>query len=528
MARPITQRDVSFMIPQIKTDQPGLVVEPRPLWSPPQGVDYLNRHNRIDAQHAFDVLNMYLDRGVMRSRHGTTQVGDAAADPVMGVVNFVTGSGIGFLLRFTTTALQLWDGATWNDVPGVTFTGGTSDFFTYTAWNDTLLFSNNKDGLIEYKPLTGALSVIPDGPNAKHLTTFADRVVAGVADGLEYRTRWSVAKNSHDWTGTGSGFEDLLSTPGGQVDQVMGTFPVSDTTALMVRTGSIYQVTRTGDPDAPFRFEILYSNLGSRSRHSIDTIPGGIIFFGTDDVYILTGTEIQAIGQLVKDRQFSETVDLQLVRGVFRPKLKEYWLSLGADRLYRYSFQDKGWTPHRYPFNIRWFDETIFHFSGLTWDEAVGTWDDQTEAWDDVLGQAVAESFYFVTDEDEGNVIAEDADLVEDEYVQVDHVTFGIDIQSGVVIAASPLEKTEVIETQLEYESVGAQTLIFEYSINGGTSWLSYSSKTIATTSVAQILRCMRTLSRKTLMFKIRSTILGQLTLISYTPFLVVEAKVAP
>ena len=528
MARPITRRNLRFTESSVKTDQPGLAVEPRTLWSPPQGVDYLNRHNRIDAQHTFDMLNMYLDRGVSRSRHGTDQIGIEADDPVMGVVNFVTGSGIGFLVRFTTTHLQLWDGTTWNDVPGATFTGETTDFFTYTAWNDTLLFSNNKDGLMEYKPLIGALEVIAGGPNAKHLTTFADRVVAGAADGLEYRTRWTVAKNSHDWEGTGSGFEDLLSTPGGQVDQVMGTFPVSDTTALMVRTGSIYQVTRTGDPDAPFRFEILYANLGSLSRHSIDVIPGGIIFFGLDDVYILTGTEIQAIGQLVKDRQADEATDLKLIRGVFRPKLKEYWLSLGADRLYRYSFQDKGWTPHRYPFNIRWFDETIFHFSGLTWDQAVGTWDGQTETWDDLLGEANAAAFYFVTDEAQGNVIAEDENLVADAYIQDTHAAFGIDIQSGVVLAASPLEKTEVIETQLEYESVGGQTLIFEYSANGGSTWISYSSKTIATTTVAQIVRCMKTLSRKTLMFRIRSTILGQLTLISYTPFLIVEAKIAP
>lgn len=531
MARPIALRRAE-PIPEISTKDSGIAVEPRPFWAPPKGLDYLDRRNRVPVSHSPQILNLYLDRGVLKSRQGTLAMGAASVEPIMGVVNFVVSSGIGFILRFTTTHLQLWDGAAWNNVGGGTFTGSINAYFTYTAFNDTLLFSNGVDGLWEYAPLTGALTKIDGAPNAMHLSTFGGRVLASGANGNLGTLQWSVKNNSRDWSGIGSGSEDLLSTPGGKVDGLMGVWPITDDFALMVRTNSVWQMSQTGDPDAPFRFGRLHANLGSRSRYAIDVIPGGVVMLGSDDIWIVTDSNVASIAPLVKDRIISETTDFTKARGLYRPDLKEFWLCTGlTDVVYRYSFADQGWTRHKYGFDIRWFEQAIFHFSGKTWDEMVGTWDASTDVWDSLLGTARSAMFLFATDEDAGDsyTIEEDAAETSDEIIQSDKTAQGIEIQTPSLEAASPLEKTEIVECQLEYEADIAQDIIIDYQANDETAWTQYSAKTLAVTAGRpKVSRAIRTLERETIQLRLRSTVLGQLTISSFSPFLVQGAKKQP
>lgn len=531
MAKSIALRQAA-QVPPFKGNETGIEVEPKPHWAPPKGLDYYDRKNRVPLSHTPEMTNLYLDRGVMKSRKGTTAMGVASGIEIMGVVNFVVASGVGFLLRFTTQRLQQWNGGAWVNVGDAVFTGSNADYFTYTAFGDTLLFSNGINGLWEYAPLTGSLTLVAGGPNALHLSTFGGRVLATNAD-YPGRLDWTAKNNSRDWTGVGSGDEELLSTPGGKVDALMGVWPVTDDFALMVRTNSIWQVSQTGDPDAPFRFGRLHANLGSRSRHTVDVIPGGIILFGTDDVWIVTDSSVTPIGQLVKDRMYLESSDITKARGLYRPDTKEYWLITSVTNVvYRYSFADQGWSRHKYSFDIRWMEQSIFHYAGITWDEMVGAWNTHPETWSSLLGTARPPQFMFATDADAGSsyTIKEDSVLLSDQIIQSDKSAFGIEIQTPVLEAATPLEKTEIIECQLEYEQGAAtQTIIMEYSTDGGTVWNDYSTKVLAlTTGYPQIARAMKTLERKAMQLRLRSTILGQLTLISFSPFLVIGAKKAP
>lgn len=528
MARPISLKQAA-QVPPFKGDELGIEVVPKPHWAPPKGLDYVNRKNRVQPSHSPEILNLYLDRGVQKSRKGTTQVGAEASAPIMAVVNFVTSAGIGFLLRFLTTRLEQWNGTTWTQVGTAAFTGGTSAYFTYTAFGDTLLFSNGIDGLWEYAPLTGSLTLVPGGPNALHLSTFGSRVIASAANGELGLVQWSVKNNSQDWEGVGSGAEPLLSTPGGKVDALMGVFPVTDDFALMVRSNSIWQVSQTGDPDAPYRFGRLHANLGSRSRHSIDVVPGGVVLLGTDDIWLVTDSAVNPIGQLIKDRVYLENDDITQARGIYRPGTKEYWLvPSNTDILYRYSFQDQGWTRHRYPFDIRWLEQSIFHYEGITWDEMVGSWDTQSSVWDALLGDSREPQFFMVASSDDFVITESDVET-DDELISVGKTAQGIEIQTPVLEAATPFEKTEVIECQIEYEqNAVTQTVLIEYATDGGTVWNGYSTKVLTSTGYPQIKRALRTLERKAMQFRLRSTVLGQLTLISFSPFLVVGAKKEP
>lgn len=518
MARPIALRQAQ-PVPDIKIED-GLAYKPKTLWSPPRGLDYLNRKSRIDDAHSPEIMNFLLDRGVLRTRRGGAALGAAAGVPIMAVVNFITGAGIGFLIRFLTTKLQRWDGAAWVDIGGA-FTGGTSDFWAYTAFNDTLIFSNNVNGLWEYAPLTGLFQQIAAGPNARHLSTIGGRVIASAARGQEGDVEWSAKNNSHGWgiAFEGAGVEPLRSTPGGQIDQVIGVWPISETVSLMVRSNSVWQVTQSGDETAPFRFEQRYAKMGSRSRFSIDVVPGGLVELGTDDIYVLDDTQPTPIGQLIKDRIF-QTVDLTKAKGLYRPRLRQYWLTLGGDEVYVYSFQDQGWTRLKYPFNVRWFEESIFSYGGITWDSMVGTWDTHPETWDSLLGVANQPGLYFATDAASGVIVAEDLTTETDSHIQAGKVAIGIEIQTPELSASTPLDLVQVNEAWCEYEAAAGQTLTFEYSADGGVTWTLYSTKVIAVTTKVKLLKPEKSIERSTLMLRIRSDTIGKLTLVSFSPML--------
>lgn len=658
MAKPIALRKVApVTIPPFKGNEPQLELEKKTLWSPPKGLDYLNRKNRVGEANNPELMNLLLDLGVMRSRKGTFQLGAAAAVPVMAIVNFTTGSGIGFLLRFLTTKIQQWDGAAWQDilsltpavkatgiltgvanfannetvtidgkvytfqavltnvdghvfigpslaatlanlklaidldvgagiyyaaattlhptVSGSTLTAGTLtvaakvagaagnaitttealangswgaatltggldpvsagnyltgtvlDFFTYTAFNNTLLLSNGVDGTYEYAPLTGLLQKITEAPAAKHLSTIGGRVVASAVNGQEYTTQWSVKNNSHDWTGIGSGSEDLLSTPGGLVDSVLGVWPITEDTSLMVRTNSIWQVNQTGDEEAPFRFNRLFANLGSRSRHSIDVVPGGLVMLGTDDIYLIDATKPAPMGTLIRPRIFA-TEDLTKAKGRYRSRLRQYWLTLGGDEVYVYSFDDGGWSRMKYPYNVRWLEESIPHYGGVTWGEMVGDWASHPETWASLVGDFRAAGFFMATDEALGNTIQESGASTADTYIAAGKAALGIEAQTREFDPSTPLEEVQVNEAHLEYESEEAQDIIFEWSSDGGTTWNAYSTKTLAITDTVEISKPEKQIERKKIMLRLRSATLGGLTLVSFSPFLIVGAMRKP
>lgn len=529
MAKPIALRGEAQPTVKIKGDEPGLALVPLPLWEQPKGLDYKSRKSRVSPAHSPEMLNLLFDRGKYSVRKATDRIGSAAGVPVMAVVNFVTGSGIGFLIRFLTTKLQYLSGGVWTDIAGGAFTGGVNDYFTYTAFNDTLLFSNNIDGLWEYAPLTGAFQKIVDGPNARHLSTFGGRVIASAARGQEYSTEWSAKNDSHAWVGgvditddEGAGIEDLRSTPGGQVDQVIGTWPITDDVALMVRTNSIWQVTETGDPDAPYNFDRLYAKLGSRSRHSVDVIPGGLILLSNDDVYMIDTSKPQPIGGLIRDRLFL-TADLTKAKGLYRARLRQYWLTLGSDEVFVYSLEDQGWTRLKYPFDIRWMEESIVHYSGQTWDASVGTWDAQVTGWDQALGALQNPGFYMGTAEASGNVTVENVTggAITDTYVQAGKTQPAWEIQTPQLLADNPLDMVQINEAHLEYEASQIQNVIFEFSKDGAVTWESYSLKNTAITSKVEILKPENEIARDSLMLRLRgAAVLASLSIISFIPML--------
>jgi hypothetical protein len=505
----------------------GIALEPFACWQPPKGVNYLDPLTRMDKEYASQITNWWLDRGVLKSRFGTTALGASVAD-LMAVLNFIDGSGVAYLLRFTISKMQTWDGVSWTDVAGVTFTGTTSDYFTFTAFGGKLILSNGVDGIFEYNFQTGLLTKIDGAPACRQLTTFDGRVLASnvldptTGSRLPSRVVWSVKNNHLIWPDSGgftddqklgSGFEDLLNTPGGQIDEQRGIWPVTDTIALVVRSRSVWQATTTDNFDAPFAFGRLYDNIGCDSPLSIDTVPGGIIGLFTDgSFYLMSNTEIKEIGAKVKDQILTETT-LVTAAGMYDSLTRNYWFA-NESFVYRYSLIDQGWSRHQYPFQIRQMMHTKSAISGLTIDQLVGTIDGLVGSIDSLVGHEVVVGNFFATTS--GYAIKEDDTQIDDADGAGGRIDSSTEIRTGAIQYATALQYQTTLQAHLEFEADMTHDIVVEYSIDKGNSWNTYSLASLTATLGPTVVAFRRTVESKLFQLRITSTMLGKTKIINF------------
>lgn len=534
---------VTYGVQNVDPSTPGLIEEPIPLWQPPKGLDYLGSLDTVDKGYFVQSANLWLDRGRLRSRYGTNFVGgsSAAPDQIMAVVNFIKGNGAAYLIRFTMQTVQLWNGAAWTSI-FTGLTGGRDDMFVFTSFGNTLIFSNGVDGLFKYDPDTGVVTQINGGPACRHLTTFNSRVIASNVSGslglLPSRIMWSVKDNSDIWPDTtgvsdddklGSGFEDLLSSPGGRIDIQRGVWPVNDTTAIVLRSNSVWQMTPTDNFDAPFVFARLYDNIGTDTPYSMDAVPGGVVGLFRDNLYIIQGDgSITPIGDRVKDALLAEVAQPNRVVGMYDPDTRNYWLS-DQTAVYRYSLIDQGWTRHTYPWQVRAFHHTKSSLIGLQIDQLSGfsaTIDGLSAVFptiDSMVGARTEQGNFFV---DEPVTLGENHVLQEDPTLHDDfdgglpgaRVDSPISVVTQSLALMSPYQRWQLLKAIIQYEALAIQTLLLEYSYDGGVTWFTYSQNDTVITKGPSVLAFRKSLDFQQMQFRLSSTKLGQLTVWEFTP----------
>src|SRR3972149_1492062 len=195
MARALHQRRGRPLIMPLDPSIPGVEVKPVPFWAPAKGVDYRSRITNVPREFTSDALNMLVRDGVWYSRYGVVRVGTTISG-VTAVAKFITSHGVAHLIAFRPGTTQArWDGAAWQAIPGSYTLAARATPFTHTEFGDNLIFSNGVDGMYVFDPSRGDIQRIDGAPSAKHLTTFAGRIIASSARDPNVnarRTRWCV------------------------------------------------------------------------------------------------------------------------------------------------------------------------------------------------------------------------------------------------------------------------------------------------------------------------------------------------
>lgn len=396
MAKPIAERGA--LLGKIESDIPGVQVQEQPYWAPPAGLDLTSRLSRVDTKFCRDVQNMMLDDGTLRSRYGCQLLGPVGTD-IMAIVGFVAPDGVGYLVRVTLTDLQQWDGSAWTTVAAGVFTGGETDYFSFANFGTKLLMVNGVNKVFFYDSSNGSSGFLDESVPAHHITVFNNRIVlSNTVEGsrFPYRIRWSVKNDSDDWTGDGSGFEDMFGAPGGIVDETHGVFPISDETALIVRASSVWMMGVTGNLLAPHRFSRLFKDIGTDTRRAIAEVPGGVVFPTRENIIFLSTSDIKKIGERVKHGIIDSVQAPGDPIGKYDFIRNEYRLAI-LDTVWRYNFNDQGWTKDVYPFDIRDMARVEVDRFGLPIDSLVGTIDGLgATAIDDLIGVGSVQGWFFV------------------------------------------------------------------------------------------------------------------------------------
>lgn len=466
---------------------PGLDVVPFAVLQPAKGINSDVHLSRVPLEYATEASNVRVKFGAWAPEAGFVppiDAGQGPIDEVMLAQDFVLSDGSRYLLRLGLQTLWCYDYQlnTWTQAATI-FTGTVADHFSVTSWGELAVIGNGKDVPIRYNPRTNAVTPIVNGPIAKHYTTWANRIIAShtIEGGVErpYRIRWSENRNIDNWdeaTFPSAGYEDLFSTPGGQVDGATGVFPTSDVQALIVRSSSIWTMQQTGNPEVPFRFSQMLAEVGTDARHTIVPYGGGIIFAGRDDVYMVGMQGLQRLGAPVRKSLFERTFRLKDAYAVYDYVNQEYRLAVregqgnGLNRVWRYSMEEKAWSKRDLSYPVNSISFTRFAVLA-TINDLRGKINELTSSINS-LGQGPV-VFSVLYAYKAWGVSREDA---REAYDIDGQAAVEWSITSALIRAASTLDQTTLHEVVVEVELMpGVSSLqgdvVLEWSSDRGNTW---------------------------------------------------------
>lgn len=233
----------------------------------------------------------------------------------------------------------------------VQYTGTPYSVFQRTDYAqilDRLYVANPERKIVELDFGAETYDEIVDvnAPVCRYITSFAERLVAAYifdpVDGvLTFGLRWSINADPTDWTGEGSGRENLIQSPSDTGDEITGIFSVSNVMVIM-RERSIWHATRQPFALAPFRFTPIITNLGCNMPWSIARVSDeqgrttGLVFADSNSkgIYAYTpgARPVRLVGSLaVEDQLFTGLVDPELSMGAYDSLNQEYHLGLPID-----------------------------------------------------------------------------------------------------------------------------------------------------------------------------------------------------
>lgn len=526
MARPIIRRGENNPLAFTPLDEQKTI--PIPFFTVPKGMDTVSSLSSIDANQSSFVKNLRIDEsGIYTTRNGTTSLGSATANHALAAFLYRNSVGAEYIIRVTTVSVDYWDGTNWNVMTDNSTVGHglvltVYDYVSITAWNSYLMLMTSV-GMYQIDLSAATIAWVSTAPAAKTITTFGSRLVVshvyGGGDNQATRIQWSTKNSSVDWTGLGSGFEDLLSAPGGVNDVEHGVFPINDYEAFVVRSGSIWLMSLTGNFDAPFAFTYLFGQgqIQCDSPYSIAVVPGGIILLCRDNVYYVTRQSVQPIGTQIRSLLLNGSLFTRRAVGTYDPRLNEYRLVAlqksfsGAQPVFRYNLNNKSWTVDYYPYQIKSIAPAIYEQT-TSISALVGLISDLSGPISELGLNNLTESFLFVENVS-GYVMREQSTILTD-YNPLTGLTVGIPVElwTGMITTSTILDRVEVQETQVLTTATQAITLDIDYSIDG-SSWSRYSTFAVVISKMAKPYRALFAISRAQLIFRLISSNAGGLRL---------------
>lgn len=352
----------------------------------------------VKSNQAVSLQNInLLDRGFEKRRGNTNFNSSAMIDATTAV------AGIGYIKYISTseflnavagtkffTSLSL--SGTMADTTGaVTITAGQNNFWTPVIFNDLQIwFGGAPDAPFKYSGSGNAAALGGSPPSAKTAFVAANRVFAISTTANPSLIQWPILSNPEDWTGTGSGSQQVSKNDG---EELLFGVPLDADTAVLFKNSSTYLMPLT---KAPFPVYTLQSKIGAAGRYSWVFVDGTIYFVTPSRRMKATnnGRDFIDFPSSMDDVWDSiSTTRIQYIHGIYYPNLFQihWFVSTGSNSTNNLSIiwdiRNKCWlyNPTGFKSNVSCLvqNRRLFtgHYNGKIYEQDVSaTYTDASEA----------------------------------------------------------------------------------------------------------------------------------------------------
>lgn len=283
----------------------------------------------LNINEARDLQNInILPSGGFEKRRGNSAFNSSAMDSgaaVHGLGYFRTAAGVEYMMAIAGTKIFKADNldGTMDDITGaVVITAGADNIWTHSVINNLSVFVGGApDAPIKWNATGNAAALGGTPPSGSFGFAANNRMFIGSTSANPSRIYWSALGLPEDWTGVGSGSQDVGLNDG---DTLVGGAILGIQSALLFKQNSIHLLNIQ---TAPFPLFPLFRDIGAVSKRGI-VVVDGIVYFMTPEPRMKATDGTRII-------DFPDTIDntldnlsksrLKYIHGIHHRRLNQIW-----------------------------------------------------------------------------------------------------------------------------------------------------------------------------------------------------------
>ncbi len=236
----------------------------------------------VKANEASYLRNIYIsDDGGFEKRRGNSVFNSSAMSSgaaVSSLFYYRQRDGDQFLMAISGTKIFKSDDldGVMDDITGaVTISSGQNNIWTESQMNDLAIFVGGApDAPIRWDGTGNATALGGSPPTGNFGFSHNNRFFIGNTSADPSLIYWSTLGNPEDWSGTGSGSQNIERNDG---DTLIGAAPINTNIVLLFKQNSIHQFVTTAEP---FPYYPLFKGVGAVGKRAI-VVADGITYFVT-------------------------------------------------------------------------------------------------------------------------------------------------------------------------------------------------------------------------------------------------------
>ena len=283
----------------------------------------------LPFNQAIDLQNInLLTSGGFEKRRGNSEFNASAMNSganVQGIGYYRQSDSDDFLMAIAGAKIFKADSldGTMDDITGaVAITAAQNNIWTHSVMNDLSIFVGGApDAPIKYSGAGNAAALGGTPPNGSFGIQLNNYFFIGNTAANPSRIQWSIFGNPEDWSGTGSGSQDVSKNDG---DTLVGAAALQNDRLILFKQNSIYELI-VRNPPFPLFPKII--GTGACGKSAI-VVVDGIIYFITPEprMKAFDGYKIIDFPDAIDDVWNGlNTSRLAYIQGIYNKRLRQIW-----------------------------------------------------------------------------------------------------------------------------------------------------------------------------------------------------------